>query len=110
MRKLLAKTEETIKRNGTGTVADVEIITDVIANDIAVPRALLRNRFGVDDNRTFRQKQKETKTNFFINKQLTSLSFIYIAGVINLNESDVGESNKILPENILEMSLRLYLC
>ena len=54
MRKLLAKTEETIKRKGTGTVADVEIITDVVADDIAVLRALLRNRFGVDDNRTFK--------------------------------------------------------
>ena len=75
MRKLLAKTEETIKRNGTGTVADVEIITDVIANDIAVLRALLRNRFGVDDNRTFRQKQKETKTNFFYKQTANESQF-----------------------------------
>ena len=32
-----------------------------------------------------RQKQNETKTNFYMNKQLTSHSFIHNAGMINLN-------------------------
>ena len=101
------ETLETIKRNETGAVAAVGITTDEVADDIAVLRALLINRFGVDDDRIFSQKQNETKTNLYMNKQIRSLSFTHTAVVINLNESDIGESNDILIENIPQMSLRL---
>ena len=62
------ETEETNKRNGTGAVAAVYITTDDVADDIAVLRALLINRFGAHDERTHRQKKNDTKTNFYINR------------------------------------------
>ena len=78
-------------------------------DDIAVLRHLIRNRFGVDENLTFRQQQNQAKTNTYISRQLTSLNFIHASEEFDLDQSDVHGSRVIPQSQIPDASLRPYL-
>ena len=47
--------------------------------DIAFLSDLIRNQFGVEATLTFRQQQNQAKTNTYIVRQLTNLSFVHTA-------------------------------
>ena len=108
--ELTCKTVETKKQPSKGSVKDVVIGTDVLADDISMLQELLRNIFGVNDEVTFRQRQNLEKTNVYMQKQLTSLNFIHTASVINLDQSDFGGNIESLEDSIPTISQRPYLC
>ena len=93
--------DEQPERTETNAV-DFVIGTEENDDDIAVLRDLIRKRFGVDDNLTFRQQQNQAKTNHYITRQLTSLNFIHAAKEINLGQSDVLESRIISQTEVPE--------
>ena len=82
---------------------------DEVTSDVAVLQALLRNKFGINDKLTFRQKQNLEKTNTYINRQLTSLNFIHKAHVINVDQSDTSASIDVSTQIIPASSLKPYL-
>ena len=81
------------------------VIDEEDDDDIAVLRDLIRNKFGVDDNLTFRQQQNQVKTNNYISRQLSSFNFIHAATEINLGQSDVNETLVISLREISRASL-----
>ena len=101
--------QTTTKQSLSGAPADVVITTNDVADDVALLEELLRNQFGVNDKLTFKQKQNRQKTNEYINRQLTSLNYIYTAHVINVDQSDVSESIEVSIQDIPLSSLQPYL-
>ena len=96
--------DEQPERKETNAV-DVVIDTEENDDDISVLKDLLRKKFGVDDNLTFRQQQNQATTNVYISRQLTSLNFIHGAEEINLGQSDDHGSSITSQREIPETSL-----
>ena len=104
---------ETIERNKQShksSEKDMVVGTDELADDMSILRELLRQKFGVDDKLTFRQRQNLEKANAYMEKQLTSLNFIHRATVINVDQYDVKENKENLDVSIPTISQRPYLC
>ena len=78
-------------------------------DDIALLSDLIRNEFGVDASLTLRQQQNQAKTNTFISRQLTSLTFVHTAKEFDLDQSDVHGSTVIPQKTIPEASRKPYL-
>ena len=78
-------------------------------DDIAALQHLIRNRFGVDENLTFKQQQNQAKTNSYISRQLTSLNFIHASEEFDLDQSDVHGIRVIPQRQIPDASQRPYL-
>ena len=100
---------ETIERNKQShksSEKDMVVGTDELADDMSILRELLRQKFGVDDKLTFRQRQNLEKANAYMEKQLTSLNFIHRATVINVDQYDVKENKENLDISIPTISLR----
>ena len=102
--------KETTQRVGTTAEVDVVINSEEQAPDVSILQALLRDKFGINDNLSFRQKQNLEKTNAYMNRQLTSLSFMHEGHEINVDQSTVAESIEVLPQDIPQSSLQPYLC
>ena len=102
--------KETTQRVVTASEVDVVVNSEEHAPDVSVLQALLRDKFGVNDNLSFRQKQNLEKTSAYMSRQLTSLSFIHEGHEINVDQSIVAESIEVLPQDIPQSSLQPYLC
>ena len=100
----------TTQRVATAAEVDVVVNSEEHAPDVSVLQALLRDKFGVNDNLSFRQKQNLEKTSAYMSRQLTSLSFIHEGHEINVDQSIVAESIEVLPQDIPQSSLQPYLC
>ena len=103
------ETKETTERNVKGAEVDVVLTTEEVAPDVSVLQALLRDKFGINDNLTSIQKQNLEKANAYTSRQLTSLSFLHESKEINVNQSDVADSIEVLPRDIPQSSLEPYL-
>ena len=102
--------KETTQRVVTTAEVDVVINSQEQAPDVSILQALLRDKFGINDNLSFRQKQNLEKTNEYMNRQLTSLSFMHEGHEINVDQSSVAESIEVLTQEIPQSSLQPYLC
>ena len=101
--------KETTERVVTTAEADVVVNSEEHAPDVSVLQALLREKFGINDDLSFRQKQNQEKTNEYMNRQLTSLSFMHEGHEINVDQSTVATS-MVLAQDIPQSSLQPYLC
>ena len=77
--------------------------------DIAFLSDLIRNQFGVEATLTFRQQQNQAKTNTYIVRQLTNLSFVHTAEEFDLDQSDVHGGRVNPQKKVPEASLKPYL-
>ena len=100
--------KETTQRVVTTAEVDVVVNSEEHAPDVSVLQALLRDKFGINDNLSFRQKQNLEKTNAYMNRQLTRLSFVHEGHGIDVDQSTV-ESIEVLPQDIPQSSLQPYL-
>ena len=102
--------KETTERVVTTAEADVVVNLEEHSPDVSVLQALLREKFGINDDLSFRQKQNQEKTNEYMNRQLTSLSFMHEGHEINVDQSTVAKSIEVLAQDIPQSSLQPYLC
>ena len=102
--------KETTQRVATTAKVDMVVTSEDHTPDVSVLQALLRDKFGINDNLSFRQKQNLEKTNVYMNRQLTSLSFMHEGHEINVDQSTVAESIQVMPQDIPQSSLQPYLC
>ena len=70
---------------------------------------MIQDKFGVDSNLTLRQQQNRLKSDIFNEAQQNSLEFIHRSVVIPLGESETISVLTVIPPNILQKSLRLYI-
>ena len=77
--------------------------------DIAFLSDLIRNQFGVEATLNFRQQQNQAKTNTYIVRQLTNLSFVHTAEEFDLDQSDVHGGRVNPQKKVPEASLKPYL-
>ena len=101
--------KESTQRVVPAAEVDVVVNSDEHAPDVSVLQSLLRDKFGVNDNLSFRQKQNLEKTTAYMHRQLTSLSFMHEGHEINVDQSTVSESIEVLPQDIPRSSLQPYL-
>ena len=70
---------------------------------------LIRDKFGVDSSLTLRQQQNRLKADIFNEAQQNSLEFIHRSVVIPLGETESISMLTVIPPDVLEKSLRLYI-
>ena len=108
-----AKREETtcdikVQKKDKASALSSDINNDVqkVADNVLLLKYLLKDKFGLNTNLTLRQQQYRLKSENFGKGQQNSLEFIHRSVVIPLGESDSVSMVTLIPDDILQKSLR----